>query len=190
MIKFSLNPNEQIVLTVRKHWIAIIGRGAELVFATILPLLVLIFVPIIFPEFPGWQTGNIGYLFLFLYTVVLMISWIVFFFGWTEYHLDIWVVTTHRIFLVEQRGMFDREISSLTLDKIQDLTIDISGFIPTMLKFGDIVIETAGEFKKFKFINARNPEEIKVAINTIQKDFFGRPVPVSQVAEKENKSEE
>lgn len=172
MIKFNLNPNEQIVLIVRKHWIAILGQVVGLITAIVLPLLLLFLLPIFVPNFPSWQDGHIIYLFTLAYAFWLMLFWMMFFFDWTEYHLDIWVVTTHRIFLVEQRAMFYREISSLTLDKIQDLTIDLEGFLSTMLKFGDILIETAGERKKLQFTNAKNPEAIKVAINSIQKDFY------------------
>jgi hypothetical protein len=182
MIKFNLNPNEQIVLIVRKHWIAIIGRAAVLVVVGVIPLLILTVLPMLVSSFPGWRTGNIIYLYTFAYTILLMVSWLSFFFAWTEYHLDIWVVTTHRIFIVEQRSMFNREISSLTLDKIQDLTIDIAGFLPTVLKFGKILVETAGEHQNFEFINAKNPEAIKIAINSIQKDFYSRPLPVSSAA--------
>lgn len=182
MIKFNLNPNEQIVLIVRKHWIAIIGQAIISVIVAIIPLIILFIVPLFAPSFPGWQTGNLMYLYTFAYSFLLMISWVTFFFSWTEYYLDIWVVTTHRIFIVEQHGMFYREISSLTLDKIQDLTIDINGFLPTMLKFGKIVVETAGEHKNFMFPNAKNPEAIKIAINSIQKDFYSRPLPIASVA--------
>jgi hypothetical protein len=182
MIKFALNPNEQIVLIVRKHWIAIVGQALMLVAAVIVPLLLLAAIPLFVPNFPGWQAGNLIYLYTLADAIWLMLFWIMFFFAWTQYHLDFWVVTTHRIFIVEQRSMFYREISSLTLDKIQDLTIDINGFLPTMLKFGEILVETAGEHKNFRFINAKNPEAIKIAINSIQKDFYSRPLPVSHVA--------
>jgi uncharacterized membrane protein YdbT with pleckstrin-like domain len=182
MIKFNLNPNEQIVLIVRKHWIAIIGQIVALVVVAIIPLILLVGLPFFVPNFPGWQVGHIIYLYTLAYAILLMVSWVTFFFYWTEYQLDIWVVTTHRIFIVEQKGMFYREISSLTLDKIQDLTIDIEGFLPTMLKFGKILVETAGEHKNFAFPNAKNPEAIKIAINSIQKDFYSRPLPVANVA--------
>lgn len=181
MIKFNLNPNEQIVLIVRKHWIAIFGRVVAFFVVAILPIILLAVIPAIVPGFPGWQIGHLIYLYTFIYSILLMVSWVVTFFAWTEYNLDIWVVTTHRIFIVEQIGMFNREISSLTLDKIQDLTIEMNGFLPTMLKFGEILVETAGEHKNFKFLNAKNPEAIKVAINSIQKDFYNRPMPVSNV---------
>lgn len=181
MIKFDLNPNEQIVLIVRKHWIAILGQVMVLVFAALAPLAIFVALPIFVPSFPGWGTAHLIYLATFLYSILLMVSWLTFFFAWTKYHLDIWVVTTHRIFIVEQQSMFNREISSLTLDKIQDLTIELEGFLSTMLKFGTILVETAGEHKNFEFTNARNPEAIKVAINSIQKDFYSRPLPVSSV---------
>ena len=179
MIKFALNPNEQIVLVVRKHWIAIIGQIIVLICAIIIPLILLVVLPVFVPNFPSWQTGNMIYLYSLAYSLWLMLFWAIFFFAWTQYILDIWVVTTHRIFLVEQQAMFYREISSLTLDKIQDLTIDIDGFLSTMLKFGDILIETAGERKKLSFENAKNPEAVKIAINSIQKDFYSRPLPVA-----------
>ena len=182
MIKFDLNPNEQIVLIVRKHWIAIIGQLVSLITAIIAPIVLMILLSVFVPNFPSWHTGNLIYLYTLAYAGWLMIFWMVFFFAWTQYNLDIWVVTTHRIFLVEQYGMFYREISSLTLDKIQDLTIDLEGLLSTMLKFGDILIETAGERKMLSFTNAKNPEAIKVAINSIQKDFYSRPLPVSSVA--------
>jgi uncharacterized membrane protein YdbT with pleckstrin-like domain len=183
MIKFNLNPNEQIVLIVRKHWIAIIGKVVATVIIAIIPLIILAVLPMFVPTFPGWYVGNLIYLYTLAYAFLLMISWVAFFFSWTEYRLDIWVVTTHRIFIVDQKGMFFREISSLTLDKIQDLTIDMPGFLSTMLKFGKILVQTAGEHKEFTFLNAKNPEAIKVAINSIQKDFYSRPLSVSNVGQ-------
>ena len=183
MINFNLNPNEQIVLIVRKHWIAIFGQAVAMVIFAVVPLLLLVLLPAVIPNFPGWKSGNFIYLYIFVYSFLLMASWVTFFFAWTKYRLDIWVVTTNRIFVVEQKGMFFREISSLTLDKIQDLTIDLEGFLSTMLKFGKIFLETAGEHRDFEFINAKNPEAIKMAINTIQKDFYNRPLSVSEIGE-------
>ncbi len=181
MIKFDLNPNEKIVLIVRKHWIAIVGQLVVFAVAAIAPLFLLVALPFVIPNFSSWWEGNVIYLCSFAYSIWLMIFWVSFFFAWTTYHLDIWVVTTHRIFIVEQHGMFYREISSLTLDKIQDLTIDMNGFLSTMLKFGEILVETAGEHKNFRFPNARNPEAMKVSINSVQKEFYSRPQPVAPV---------
>ena len=181
MIKFNLNQNEQIVLVVRKHWIAIIGQVIMFFVAAIVPLLSIAVLAFFIPNFYTFWTGDLFYFSVFIYATWLMIFWIAFFYAWTTYHLDIWVVTTHRIFIVEQKGMFYRDISSLTLDKIQDLTIDIDGFLATMLKFGDILVETAGEHQYFKFINANHPEAMKVAINNVQKDFYNRPQPVAPI---------
>ena len=181
MLKFNLNQDEKITLVVRKHWIAIVGQLAVYIVASLIPLILAGVLPFFIPNFSNLQTDKFVYLFTFVYSFWLMVLWLLSFFAWTTYHLDVWVVTTHRIFLVDQRGMFNREISSLTLDKIQDLTIDIEGFMPTMLKFGDILVETAGELKSFSFTNARDPEAMKIAINSVQKDFYRRPQPVTHV---------
>ena len=181
MLKFNLNPDEKTILVVRKHWIAIVGQLAVYVIASLVPLILSGVLPFFITDLLSLQTTKFIYLFTFAYAFWLMVLWLLSFFAWTTYHLDVWVVTTHRIFLVDQRGMFNREISSLTLDKIQDLTIDIEGFLPTMLKFGDILVETAGEHKSFGFTNARDPEAIKIAINNVQKEFYRRPQPVTHV---------
>ena len=64
---------------------------------------------------------------------------------WTDYYLDVWLITTERLIDIQQRGLFDRTISELSLNNVQDVTIEIRGIIPTLLKFGNLKVQTASE---------------------------------------------
>ena len=82
----------------------------------------------------------------------------------------LWIITNKRIINIEQKGLFSREISELELDKIQDVSADIIGIIPTFLGYGDIYIQTAGETEKFIFKNIPDPYGVKDLIMGLEKN--------------------
>ena len=61
--------------------------------------------------------------------------------------------------------MFNREISNIRLENIQDVSVETNGIIATMFKFGDISLETAGEKDNFYLKSASNAENIKKIIS-------------------------
>ncbi len=87
---------------------------------------------------------------------------------WTDYYLDVLIITDRRIFDIDQQGLFRRESSSFRIDKIQNITVDQKGIIQTLLDFGTIRLETAGEREDFIASYITNPYEIKKFINEMQ----------------------
>ncbi len=161
-----LDPDEHVLLEVRKHWIVFAGYALSLLFSAIIPFVILVFVRIFIPIVNKIQIpGNVSALFLFFYTIWLLFLWIAFFVDWTKYYLDVWYVTEKRIIAIEQRRIFDRGISNLRFDKIQDVTIDVRGFISTMLDFGNVKVQTAGEDNyDFAMDTVRRPEQVRQVI--------------------------
>jgi len=165
-----LDPDEKVVLEVRKHWIVFVGFAISLLVMAVLPcvlfLLVQIFLPKVLPAFSlSSLSPNIPALFLFFYSLWLLFLWISFFVQWTKFHLDVWYVTDRRIIDVTQKQFFDREISNLPFDKIQDVTVDIHGLVPTMLGFGNVEVETAGEDDgDFVMRAVRDPDNVRRVI--------------------------
>lgn len=104
---------------------------------------------------------SMGLMFLFSW---FLLMWIGAFIIWTDYFLDVLIVTNKRIINIEQKALFSREIASLRLDKIQDITIDINGVLATFLSFGNIRIQTAGEQEEFLVRFIKNPESLKSTI--------------------------
>ena len=155
-----LDDNETILLYVRKHWI---------LFAVhIIPLLLLAILPIIFPALVDFflpqsleRFQNAGWA---LYCMWLTILWVWGFLLWTEHYLDVWILTDRKIISADQKSLFNRHMSTLELEKIQDISIEVNGFIQTMFGYGTIRVQTAGEIRRFALENAYHPEEAKQII--------------------------
>ncbi|MHA1748185.1 MAG: hypothetical protein ACTSYF_06020 [Promethearchaeota archaeon] len=64
---------------------------------------------------------------------------------WTVYYLNVLIITNKRIIDVEQHSLFRREVSEFMLVKVQDVTIEIPNFTASLFKFGNIIVQTAGE---------------------------------------------
>lgn len=178
-----LEPDEHVIMEVRKHWIVFAGHAVGLLFSGLLPLLVFTFVSMVLPQALTIFSipGNIAGLFLFLYSIWLLILWISFFTAWTKYYLDVWYVTEKRIIAVDQKQIFVREISNLRFDKIQDVTIDVNGLIPTFLHFGNVKVQTASEDEKDFFMDTvRNPDEVRRVIFNQHNEVGDGPVKLGQ----------
>ena len=158
---FKVDQNEKIILKVRKHWFMLLPAIFFLIFAVVLPFLVLGIITLIPADLPLDRIAEHRSLIIFLYMLWVLMSWIIFAFQWTDYYLDVWYITTKRVVDIDQKGVFYREVSSLQYDKIQDITIDVRGLFATLLEYGDIHIETAGENRKILIRNASHPEEVK-----------------------------
>lgn len=154
MIK--LEENEKIILEKRKHWFILLVETFFLVILAIMPFALFIF---------RWSKTPINlYLILTLVSIWLLFLWIAFFVIWTDYYLDVFILTNKRIIKIEQNGFFNREASTLSLDKIQDVTMNVKGIIMTFLNIGDISIQTASENPEFTIKGLGNPEKIKEMI--------------------------
>lgn len=97
-------------------------------------------------------------------SIYLMSIWLFLFSAFLDYYLDLWIVTNDRIMNIEQNGLFGRTISELDLTKIQDVTSEINGIIPTIFNYGDVHIQTAAEEKRFVFEQVPNPHEVRKTI--------------------------
>ncbi len=137
MIK--LQEGEEIIIAFHRHWI-VVATKMTLVAALLLPPLVALLA---MPAFD--LAGSLKFFFLFLVIIYLLVVTLVAFVVWADYYLDVWIVTNVRIIDVEQKGMFEREVSEFLLSRVQDITIEIPSFIATLLHYGNLKVQTAGD---------------------------------------------
>lgn len=97
----------------------------------------------------------------FLLNTFLLFIWLYAFLVWVDYYFDVWIITSQRIVNIEQKGLFNREVSELQFSRIQDVTSVVDGFIPTILNFGDVYVQTAAEEERFVFRQIPDPYTIK-----------------------------
>lgn len=161
----NLEPNEVVVTKVRKHWIVLVGQILLLAVIFIMPFL-LYWLGTSF-DFVHIQ-GNQSALLTALGGMWLLLLWINFFVFWTGgYFFDVWVITDHRVLYVNQKGLFHREVSTMRLDKIQDIDVEVTGILQSLLGLGTIRIQSAGEIEEFVFNGVADPDGVKETINRL-----------------------
>lgn len=142
---------------VRRHWYVL--------FAETLGLFILAFVPIlmiaVFDVFGLSTMPNFLPLALFVSGWWFLAIWIIFFIVWTDYYLDVWVITSKRIIDIEQRNLFSRSTSECRIEKIQDISVEVHGLLATFLHFGNVRVQTAGESENFILLNIPDPQAVK-----------------------------
>ncbi len=170
MIKFE--PNEQIIKVIRRHYLVLVPEIFTLVLLALAPLafyalllsglfpLSLEIQDLVREFFEKWKA--------FGYSIWLLLLWVFFFVGWTDYYLDLWVITDRRIIDVEQKGFFHREVTTFMYSQIQDITVETRGFIETFFKFGTLHVQTAGHNREILIRDAHQPEEARVLILNLQ----------------------
>lgn len=150
-----LGKDEKILMVLRRHWIVILGK------------FIVCILLLLFPAFAGSVASFAGinlqivspYLEFFT-TLYLMIIVALLFIFWMDYYLDVWIITSERIVDIEQKSLFNREVSEFMLDKVQDITVEVPNMLATFLKFGNINVQTAGE-RSFKIKDVPNIYEAK-----------------------------
>ncbi len=157
--------DEQIILFLRRHWFIFFAHLLSIL-AGIAGLILAYFFFIFFD--PSFSQSEYYSLLLFGESLGTLFIWNLFFILWLDYYLDAWIVTNERIININQKGFFNRDISELKLTKIQDVTSEISGFIPTLLNYGNIHVQTAGEKERFVFYQIPDPNKVKNVIVQLQ----------------------
>lgn len=159
----ALEKDEIIITEVRKHWYFVLVQLIGSVLAAVIPVFLAVgmYGRVEHTDAIA-RTYAIG---LALYPLWLLGIWISVFVFWTDYYLDVLVITNKRVIEIEQIGMFSRNVSTFPLQNIQDITIGVHGMLATILDFGDIQIQTAGEREEFIVNNISHPEAVKKALS-------------------------
>lgn len=179
----EIDNNEQMLRIVRKHWFVLLSDLALLIVAFVIPVIplsVFHFLPLeAIVSWSGTPAPALGFLIIAWFFVVWMLGWIL----WTNYYLDVLIVTNTRIFTIKQQGLFRRISSSFRIDRIQSATVDQRGILQTLLNFGTIHIETAGENEDFVGTFIARPYDLKKFINEMQDAAAERVPPAEATGE-------
>lgn len=165
---------EKIILIVRHHWFVIFRRIIFYVLLASLPPAGY-FILQLFPELYFSMTMGTGQVIFTLALSVYYLYILIFFFhDWLDYYLDFWIITNHRIVDIEQRGVFSRTVSQHQLSRIQDISADVRGIIPTFMEFGSVQIQTAAAETKFIMEEVPQPYKLVRLINNLANECRNR----------------
>ncbi len=80
------------------------------------------------------------------------------------YRNNVVFVTNEKLAQVLFITLFNRKISQLGIGDVQDVTVQQNGFLPNMVGYGTLVVETAGEQQNYTFTFVPKPYETSKVI--------------------------
>ncbi|MBU2542123.1 PH domain-containing protein [Patescibacteria group bacterium] len=150
---------EKIEFLLRRHPITFIPILSLFIVLLLVPVAMYFLINNLYPQL---LTGEISYPLLVLFASIFYLSIYLFFYAqFIDFYLDIWIVTNDRIVDTEQFGLFSRTTSELDLYRIQDVSVNVSGFFPTIFKYGNVTVKTASSNSDIVFRNIPNPNQVR-----------------------------
>ncbi len=152
-------PGEKVIAVFHRDAFIAVKRVIFFGLLLLLPIIVIGMINFLFPELAGmaWVFPAL----LLVGSAYMFFVWLLFFFSLIDYFLDVWIVTDQRIIDIHQAGFFSRSVSEVKLSRVQDISSEIEGFWPTMLKYGNVIVQTASEQSKLFFEEVPKPDHIR-----------------------------
>jgi uncharacterized membrane protein YdbT with pleckstrin-like domain len=153
---YSLDHDETVIREVHGHWIGLlpvivtpvvfIGVALGLVYA--------------YGQFANELSFIPASAITLIDLILFLLAGAVFMAGLFVFRQNKFILTDKHIILIIQQGLFSRTVSQLTLSRLQDVKAVRKGVLATILNYGDIEIETAGEDENFIFSMAPHPQQL------------------------------
>jgi len=165
-----LQKGERIVAILKRHPIGIISLYfSGFVALAILAALAFFLLPNAAAQYSitdinGLVYGGLGGL-LILLVLILGVATVI-------YWQNQWIVTTDSITQITQTSLFDRQVAQLSMDNLEDVTVDQNGILPHIFNYGSLKVETAGERSKFVFQYCPSPNDYARKILEIHEAFL------------------
>ncbi|HTM68774.1 MAG TPA: PH domain-containing protein [Candidatus Binatia bacterium] len=143
-----LKDDEKVLCVVRNYWLV---YSAPALGAVLLLTAAYFFMLPLF-KFGRWGVAGFALLNVIGLFIAARAAWV--------WHWNAFIVTSDRVVDVDQRGFFSRTVSEADFDKIQDVSYAIKGMAGTILRFGTIEIQTAGNSTNLELQDVHDPKEL------------------------------
>ena len=153
------DPEEEIILLVRRHPITNLGWLVTALFLIVVPAFLTVF-----PFFSLLPTGFqiisviVWYLVVTAYILEKYLSWF----------FQVNIITDERIIDVDFLNLIYREMSDAGIRNIEDVTVKIGGGIRTFFNYGDVVIQTAAQIPQITFEDIARPDLVAKVLRELR----------------------
>lgn len=175
---------EKILFVIRRHKITFLPKILFFVLLLAIPWLLYAFLDYIHPIFlddPLAQPVK-----TVCFSAFYLFSFVFFFTNFVDYFLDVWIITNERIVDVNQEGIFARTVAETRFYRVQDVTSEVKGFLPTVLSYGNVYVQTASETERIIFQQVPHPYKIAQKIMELveaDKPFHAEKIKLMQLEE-------
>ena len=160
------NDEEEVLLVVHKHWVGFIPDVAVVA----VPALLLI---------AFWALSGAGgesvvhVMFTLLLPLGLLMVWNIIAILWTNYFLDMVVVTDRRLFHASQFNLAHREVHEWDIHDVRHVGVRITNVLESFFNYGALEFDMKGSREPVVFERVPNPEYISAVILK-QDDRYGQ----------------
>lgn len=176
----ELHPDETVVLHRRRFWLPIAAEAAATILVAAAPLTLINILPDVLPESAELIAVRFQVPLNFFAAIWALFAWMILAVNWTNYYLDVLIITTKRVLDIEQKGLFARDIAETRIENIQDTRVEVVGLLASLLDFGNLYVQTAAAQDQFVIRNIRHPNAVKDAIarehEALKQGGVGNPV--------------
>ncbi len=165
--KIHLDRDEKVIKIVRKHVFILLLKVFNILVVALLPIILwtILSANTSVNQLLGIDLDKYLDYFVYLYSLWLTFCWLAITYIWTDHYLDVWAITNKRIVTIEQVTLFHRNTGSFRLEKLQDVNVEISGLLATVLHYGTIELQTAsGSEEEFKTNYIPHPRSLRSTI--------------------------
>lgn len=132
---------EQVKVVLRRHIFFLILGYIYTILIALVSLILYFILPSFYPLLIEEETISIVYDLAFLLIALFLVY--IMFLKWVNYYLDSYLITNQRLLSVDQEGMFHRRVAEADVGNVQDVKVLVKGFFATLIKFGNVRVQTA-----------------------------------------------
>lgn len=166
-----LQPGEEVVCTIERHPFGLLSQYMAATFGL---LLAGTMVFLLAPKFAA-SSPTIETLLYFGFGVLVVALVGALGISTRVYWQSHWVITSDSLTQVSQNSLFGTQVSQLSLENLEDVTVDQTGVLPHFFNYGTLRAETAGERSKFVFMYCPNPTDYARKIIDAREKFIQNP---------------
>ncbi len=150
--------DEEVVLVLRRHPITQLKKVFIIILLCFLPLLM--------------SVGPLFDFFTFKLKLAVIIGWyalLVTYFleSFLVWFFNVFIITDERIIDVDFYSLIYKDVSSAKIENIEDITAATGGFLASLVDFGTVYIQTAGETPQLQFEEVPHPAKITRILNEL-----------------------
>ncbi|MDB5260051.1 MAG: hypothetical protein JWN37_282 [Candidatus Nomurabacteria bacterium] len=172
-----LEEGEEIISTIRKHWIVYVHDFFLHAFGCLLLIVAVYYFSSgdLFKNYSNETAYGTMVLILFV-----LIFWTSFFYSWTKDYFDVWYVTNKHIVAVNQKEILSRDEAFMELLRIQDVFFEKNGFLSNIFDYGQLKVQSAGTEQQFVMEYVKEVETVAHKIMLLRDEAHNKfPTPTS-----------
>lgn len=152
----DLDPDEKIILFLRRHFITNFLWIVEGVGLILIPLLLNIGLSIAKINLNGIPSGIGFFSLLFYYFLVFQF----FYLNFLNWFFNISLITNKKVVDIDFKILFSKNVSATKISQIEDVSLNEVGLIRSIFDYGDVYVQTAGTIDNFESLAVPHPEKV------------------------------